>query len=103
MIFTCFFRKFAKEPEDISPVFIKGALVTSLNAVFGEIGGFTEVDLLKFDELRRRGILRILADYEIKLRTSLTLIREFQGIPASFQVNKVSYQLPSLVETFIEF
>ena len=71
--------------------------------MFGEIGGFTEVDLLKFDEERKRGILRILADYEIKLRTALTLIREFQGIPAAFQVNKVSYQLPALVETFIEF
>lgn len=103
MNFTCFFRKFAKEPEDISPIFIKGALITSLNTVFGEIGGFAEVDLLKFDEKRRRGIVRILADYEIKLRTALTLIREFQGIPSSFQVHKVGYQLPSLIETFIEF
>jgi RNase P/RNase MRP subunit POP5 len=92
-----FYRKFAEEPEDISSVFIKGALISSLSAIFGEIGGFTEVELLKFDENRKRGILKASVDYEIKLRTALTLIKDYQGIPAAFQVNQVSHQLPALI------
>lgn len=96
------FSKFAKEPEDISSIFIKGALLSSLSAIFGEIGGFSEVKLLKFDENRKRGILKTSADYEIKLRTALTLIKDYQGIPASFQVHQVSNQLPALIE-FVEF
>lgn len=76
--------------------------MTSLTTIFGEIGGFTEINLLKFDENRKRGIFKASTDYEIKLRTALTLIKEYQGIPASFQVNRVSNQLPALIE-FIEF
>lgn len=95
------FSKFAREPEDTLSVFIKGAVISSLSAIFGEIGGFTEVNLLKFDENRKRGIIKTSSDYEIKLRTALTLIKDYQGIPASFQVHQVSYQLPALIE-FIE-
>lgn len=73
-----------------------------MSSIFGEIGGFTEVNLLKFDEHRKRGIVKASADFEIKLRTALTLIKDYQGIPASFKVNQVTYQLPALIE-FIEF
>lgn len=87
----------------MSLIFIKGAIIKSLVEIFGEIGGQTEFELLKFDEARRKGILRVAVDFAIKLRIALTLIAEFQGISSIFQVHKSSNQLNSLIDTFIEF
>jgi ribonuclease P protein subunit RPP14 len=76
--------------------------VKSLKTVFGEIGGETELDLLTFDDERQKGIVRTSIDFAVKTRAALTLISEFQGIPATFQVNNASQQLLSLTETFLE-
>jgi ribonuclease P protein subunit RPP14 len=84
------------------PVFVKGAIVKSLKTVFGEIGGETDLDLLTFDDSRQKGILRVPIDFVVKTRAALTLISEFQGIPAIFQVNKSSPQLASLADSYIE-
>lgn len=98
-----FSRKLQSRPEDeLLPVFVKGAIVKSLKTVFGEIGGETELDLLKFDEARQKGILRVPIDFVVKTRAALTLIAEFQGIPAIFQVNNASPKLLSLTDSFIE-
>lgn len=98
------FRKLKKDPEEGIPSgFVKGAILKSLTGIFGEIGGQTEVDLLKFDEKRRKGILRVPVKFGIKTRTALIFIPEFQEIPAIFQVNHITNHLPALLETFIEF
>jgi ribonuclease P protein subunit RPP14 len=97
------FRKLKDKPsEEILPIYIKGAIVKSLTQVFGEIGGLTTVDLLKFDQNRLRGILRIPFDFYVKTRAALTLIAEFQGSPAIFQVNKASQLLLSLIDSYLE-
>jgi ribonuclease P protein subunit RPP14 len=99
-----FSLKLKKEPrEELSQIFIKGAIIKSLVAIFGEIGGQTDFELLTFDEARRKGILRVAVDFAIKLRIALALIAEFQGIPSIFQVHNSSNQLNSLIDTFIEF
>jgi ribonuclease P protein subunit RPP14 len=94
--------KSESRPEEFLPVFVKGAIVKSLKTVFGEIGGETELDLLTFDDERQKGIVRTSIDFAVKTRAALTLISEFQGIPATFQVNNASQQLLSLTETFLE-
>lgn len=83
-------------------MFIKGAIVQSLIEIFGQIGGQTELDLLKFDELKRTGILRVALDFSVKIRAALTLINSFQGNPAVFTINHSSTQLASLAESFVE-
>lgn len=98
-----YYRKSESRPEEILPVFVKGAIVQSLKTVFGEIGGETELDLLTFDEERQKGVLRVPIDFVVKTRAALTLISEFQGIPANFRVNNASPQLASLADSFIEF
>ena len=102
---TCSFfcRKLKSEPSEIPQIFIKGALIKSLVAIFGEIGGQTDFEVLKFDEYRRKGILKVPTNFAVKLRIALTLIADFQGIPSIFQVHKSSNQLNSLIDTFIEF
>lgn len=103
-IHVIFHRKLQSRPEEeLLPVFVRGAIVQSLKTVFGEIGGETELDLLTFDVIRQKGILRVPTNFLVKTRAALTLIAEFQGIPAIFQVNKASPQLASLTETFIDF
>lgn len=91
-----------EEPEDLLPAFVIGAIIKSLTSVFGEIGGQTELDLLTFDEKRRKGILRVPSDFEVKLRAALSLISEFQKVPAYFQVNQVTNQLPAVTESFLQ-
>ncbi|CAO1435205.1 unnamed protein product [Diamesa hyperborea] len=92
-----------EDPEELLPVFVKGAIIKSMHTVFGEIGGQTTIDLLRFDESRKRGILRVNTQFQTKLRAALTLIPEFQGIPAIFHVNQASPILLSLTDSFLEF
>jgi len=94
--------KFEKQPEELLPAFIRGAIIQSLTTVFGEIGGQTQLDLLHFDEDNQKGILRVPTNFVAKTRTALCLIHQFQGISAIFQVICLSTQLPSLVDTFID-
>lgn len=99
-----FSLKLKRNPkEEVSLVYIKGAIIKSIVSIFGEIGGQTDFEVLTFDEDRRKGILKVPADFATKLRIALCLIAEFQGIPSLFQVHKVSNQLNSLIDTFIEF
>lgn len=75
-----FFRKLDQEPDQLLPVYLKGRINQTLQSVFGEIGGHTSVDILKFDENRRRAILRIPDSSYVKLRAALTLVSTFQEI-----------------------
>lgn len=81
---------------------MKGAIAQSLSQVFGEIGGQTDFDLLTFDESSKKGVIRVASKFAVKTRAALTLIAEFQGIPANFQVNNTANSLPTLANTFIE-
>lgn len=96
------FSKFKTNPEDLLPAFVKGAIVQSLTTIFGEIGGQAEFDLLAFDEERRRFIIRVPLNLEVKTKVALTLISEFQGIPAIFQVIQSSTKLPQLTSSYLE-
>lgn len=79
---------------------MKGSIEQSLQRVFGEIGGHIRVDLLKFDEKRRRLILRVPERSYVKLRAALTLTHQFQNIPCYFRVNSVSAVLIALNDTY---
>uniref|UniRef100_A0A182MUI7 Uncharacterized protein n=1 Tax=Anopheles culicifacies TaxID=139723 RepID=A0A182MUI7_9DIPT len=95
--------KLARKPNQLSALYIKGSIDHSLVKIFGDIGGQTEVDLLKFDEQRRRIILRVPKEFYVKLRAAITCIGDFQGVPCNFQVKKVSPLLLTLVETHLDF
>lgn len=95
--------KLASEPEQLLPVFFKSCLERSLVKIFGEIGGQTTVDLLKFDAGRARAIVRVPIGSYVKLRAAIALTGEFQDIPAHFVVHKAGPLLLGLVETHLEF
>lgn len=95
--------KFAASPEQLLPVYFKSCLDQALVRIFGEIGGQTTVDILKFDTKRARAIVRVPADFYVKLRSAITLIGQFQDIPCSFVILKAGPLLLGLVETHLEF
>lgn len=78
---------------------MKGKIEQTLHTVFGEIGGQTTVDILKFNEKTGRSILRVPDTYYVKLRAALTLIATYQDIPCTVKVHSASPVLLSLLDT----
>lgn len=95
--------KLASDPDQLLAVFFKSCLERSLSRIFGEIGGQTTVDLLKFDPRRARAVIRVPAAFYVKLRSAIALTGSFQDIPASFVVHKAGPLLLGLLETHLEF
>lgn len=95
--------KLASKPEQLLAVFFKSCLERSLTRIFGELGGLTTIDLLKFDSRRARAIIRVPANFYVKLRSAIALTGSFQDIPAAFVVHKAGPLLLGLVETHLEF
>lgn len=95
--------KLSQNIESVLPIFVKGSIEDSLRKTFGEIGGLTTLDILKFDRDSCRGIFRVPERDYVKTRAALTLISRFQDIPCHFRVNAASPVLLSLVGSFIEF
>lgn len=89
----------AAEPNSLLPVFVKGCIEQTLHRIFGEIGGHTIVDILKFDDKRRRLILRVPEKDYVKVRATLTLIEKFQNIPCYFYVRSATSVLIALIDT----
>lgn len=99
----CFFlpsdRESDQEPDQLLPVFLKSRINQLLLQVFGEIGGHTTVDVLKFDATTKRAILRCPdADY-VKVRSALALVPTFQDVPCCLKVHCASPVLLSLLTT----
>lgn len=76
----------------ITPVYFQGSIESSLAEFFGEIGGQTELELVKFDVGQKRGILRVPEAFSTKTRAAITLIGYFQDIPCHFQILQTSAQ-----------
>lgn len=90
-------RKLKRKSDSLIEAFVIGAVNKSLTTVFGEIGGQTELDLLSFDSENQKGILRVPSNFLTKLQIALTLIADFQGIPAIFSINQATSNLSALL------
>jgi ribonuclease P protein subunit RPP14 len=86
-------------PELLLPTYFKGKIDQSLQTIFGEIGGHTTVDVLKFDQINQRAILRVPDAYYVKLRAALSLIASFQEIPCCIKVIAASPVLLALLDS----
>lgn len=90
-------RKLKRKSDSLIEAFVIGAVNKSLTTVFGEIGGQTELDLLSFDSENQKGILRVPSNFLTKVQIALTLIADFQGIPAIFSINQATSNLSALL------
>lgn len=76
----------------ITPAYFQGSIESSLTEFFGEIGGQTELELLKFDSQQKRGILKVPQAFSTQTKAAITLIGYYQSIPCHFQILKTSTQ-----------
>jgi ribonuclease P protein subunit RPP14 len=83
--------------------YFKAYIESSLKQIFGEIGGQTTVDVLKFDTTTHKAIIRVPTKYYVKVRTALCLIGSFSGISCYFKVNSASAVLLGLISTALNF
>lgn len=103
LLFCPFCRKVQRDTKELIPAFIKGAIVQSSLILFGQVGGQSNIDLLRFDETKQTGIVRVPLKLALKTRAAITSVSSFQGTSAVFKVDKSSELLSSLVESFVEF
>lgn len=79
------------------PAFVKSRFTQLLHTVFGEIGGHTTVDLLRFDQRTRRAVLRVPAEHYVRLRAALTFVPTLQEQTCAVRVVAASPVLLSLL------
>nr|CAI5865188.1 unnamed protein product [Callosobruchus analis] len=83
--------------DEITPVFFKKNVIEALRQVFGEVATAVNIDILKLDADARRAIIRVPKTHYVKLRSSLTLARTYEGRICVYKVNKASDLLLSLL------
>ncbi|XP_011211560.1 PREDICTED: uncharacterized protein LOC108977576 [Bactrocera latifrons] len=74
----------------VTPAYFLGSIEESLQSFFGEIGGQTDLQLIKFDKNQKRAILRVHEEFVTRTRSAITLIGHFQDIPCHFIIRNTS-------------
>jgi ribonuclease P protein subunit RPP14 len=98
-----FFRILAEPSNALTIDYFKAHIESALKQIFGEIGGQTTVDILKFDADTQKAIVRVPSKYYVKVRASLCMIGSFTDIPCYFKVNSASPDLLGLLATAEDF
>lgn len=79
----------------LTPVYFLGSIVTSLQEYYGEVTTVcSDLELLKFDPKKKRGILKVPSDFYRETRAAISLISQYQDIPCYFNVINTSQELP---------
>lgn len=74
----------------LTPVYFRGCVQNSLERFFGEIGGGTNLEIIKFSVEQRRVVFRVPEEFFERTRAAVTLIGHYQEVPCHFQVLKTS-------------
>ncbi|KAM3915514.1 ribonuclease P protein subunit p14 isoform 2-T3 [Leptodactylus fuscus] len=81
---------FQHKTIQISAAQFKSLILSALKELHGEVGASIPLDLLKYDKNTLCAILRIQSSGLVKLWTSLTLLRQYQGLPCCIRVIQTS-------------
>ncbi|KAJ8940280.1 hypothetical protein NQ318_007651 [Aromia moschata] len=91
LVLTFFFnyREFAKPfHNEITPFLFKNHIIEAVSKLFGEVAAAVNFDLLKYDPVNTRAILRVPKTHYVKLRSSLTLCCQYEGILCAYKIHK---------------
>ncbi|XP_074037046.1 ribonuclease P protein subunit p14-like [Leptinotarsa decemlineata] len=89
--------KFEKDyDEEVIPVYFKKNIIEAVNELFGEVGSTVSIDVLKFNHIDKRGILRVPNSQYVKLRSSLTLSARHETNICRYIIHKASPSLLAL-------
>uniref|UniRef100_A0A6P4EQ80 Uncharacterized protein LOC108045423 n=1 Tax=Drosophila rhopaloa TaxID=1041015 RepID=A0A6P4EQ80_DRORH len=97
-----------RDPDSVTltPVFLCGCILNSLTNIFGEIGGQTTLEIVKFSSTDKRFIFRVSEDFLKRVRIAISLIGYYQEVPCHFQVLSTSQKpldFEASPEEFIAF
>lgn len=77
--------------------YFKKNIVSSMKKIFGEVAASVTIDILKYDPLTRRAILRVPSNYYSKLHSALTLCGQYEEeTECCYKINKTSPLLLAL-------
>ncbi|KAK2579283.1 hypothetical protein KPH14_008242 [Odynerus spinipes] len=82
---------------EISDVYLKNNILQAVKQIFGEEGAKSTIDILKYDILERRFVLRCVDSFYVKLRAALTLAGSCEGQPCMYTVHRASQNLLSFI------
>ncbi|XP_076268183.1 ribonuclease P protein subunit p14-like [Rhynchophorus ferrugineus] len=83
--------------KEVTPAYFKKYILESIKQIFGEFAAAAiQIDILKFNPETLRAVLRVPKEFYIKLRASLTLSGQFEGVKCSYIVHKASPLLLAL-------
>jgi len=74
-----------------------------LASIFGEIGGQTILEIVKFSSSQKRSILRVPENVLDRVRVAIALIGYYQEVPCHFQVLSTSRKPLDFEESPEEF
>lgn len=89
-----------EEQKKIHPITVelfKKNILRSIKQLFGETISNCILDILRYDAVERRAIIRVPIDIYIKVRTSLTLASSYENIPCKYQVHQAKPILLALL------
>lgn len=94
-----------RDPDSVTltPVFFCGCIHSSLASIFGEIGGQTILEIVKFSSSQKRSILRVPENVLDRVRVAIALIGYYQEVPCHFQVLSTSRKPLDFEESPEEF
>ncbi|XP_044264188.1 ribonuclease P protein subunit p14 [Tribolium madens] len=81
---------------ELTVVYFKKHIIGAVSELFGEAATCIDIDVLKYNSLTRRGILKVPAEYYVKIRSSLTLCGSFNNVICSYKIHKASPLLLNL-------
>ncbi|BFF92231.1 uncharacterized protein DMAD_10329 [Drosophila madeirensis] len=75
-------------PEAVlfTPIYFRGCVLSALESFFGDLGGKTQMDIVKFCTKQHRIIFRVPEEFFERTRTALSLIGHYQEVPCHFQL-----------------
>ncbi|XP_061584322.1 ribonuclease P protein subunit p14 isoform X2 [Cololabis saira] len=74
----------------LTAVELKHFILTGLKILYGEVGAALGVDVLRYDDERLTGILRIGSSGAVRLRSALTLLGRYQNQDCCFRILQAS-------------
>jgi len=94
-----------RDPDSVTltPVFLCGCILNSLASIFGEIGGQTALEIVKFSSSQKRSIFRVPEAFLERVRIAISLIGYYQEEPCHFQVLSTSRKPLDFEEPDAEF
>lgn len=75
---------------EFTPIFFRGCVLNQIERFFGEIGGQTTLDIIKFSVNQRRVVFRVPDEYFERTRAAISLIGHYQDVPCHFRVLETS-------------